>query len=66
MCNTREEASPADTVLISLDILTSDNINQCIFATGRQKIQITVRRWRKVLLFHKITGGQKKYFTPAL
>lgn len=37
MCNTREEASPADTVLISLDILTSDNINQHIFATGRQK-----------------------------
>lgn len=66
MCNTREEASPADTVLISLDILTSDNINQCIFATGRQKIQITVRHWRKVLLFHKITSGQKKYFTPAL
>lgn len=37
MCNTKEEASPTNTVLISLDILTSDNINQHIFATARQK-----------------------------
>lgn len=63
MCSTREETSPADTVHISLDILTCDNINQRIFATGRQKIQITVIHWRKILLFHKITGSQKRLHT---
>lgn len=33
MCNTREETSPADTVLILLDVVTRDNIYQHIFAT---------------------------------
>lgn len=60
MCSTRQETSLTDTVHISLDILTCDNINQHIFTTGRQKIHTTVIHWRKILLFHKITGGQKR------
>lgn len=76
MCNTREETSPADTVLISLDVVTRDNIYQHIFATMSfssaslqfgyfcKKIQITMMHWRKTLLSKNITGEQNTLHQP--